>query len=422
VTGANRLNCTANDVRISGVARDDLGEPLVEPSTCIEGETFDLTATFEVEVTAATRYDLAFLFGIGGQDDARDPTGTCSLSALDPNENPGDNLDGLDTCGDLNAGTYEATFTIPGVLCEGVEDPVTGDFVLRLPNCTSWHSNQATTCNITSASTFAPDTKSKCLCNDDFTLPVLVETAELVVTKTAEPTMVFEPGGEVTYTVDVLNDAEFVSVTIDSVDDDIYGDVASTTNTAINSTTCDALLGTELGPQESASCTFTADVTGDFGDDPVIDVVEVCALQNEDLICGDDDATVTIENVSETPVAEKAATLDGCTVEVDYTVSVINNSDIDSLTIDTLVDDQFGNLQDPDNTLITDTTCDLLTSVDPGGTGSCTFTAAIDSPDCDFSHVDTVNATGADEDNVPFDVDTNPVTVSVGGVTINPTP
>ncbi|MCC2665940.1 MAG: hypothetical protein K0S35_3862, partial [Geminicoccaceae bacterium] len=101
VTNANRLNCTANDVRISGVARDDLGEPLVEPSTCIEGETFDLTATFEVEVTAATRYDLAFLFGIGGQDDARDPTGTCSLSALDPNENPGDNLDGLDTCGDL---------------------------------------------------------------------------------------------------------------------------------------------------------------------------------------------------------------------------------------------------------------------------------------------------------------------------------
>jgi hypothetical protein len=27
VTGANRLNCTANDVRISGVARDDLGRP-----------------------------------------------------------------------------------------------------------------------------------------------------------------------------------------------------------------------------------------------------------------------------------------------------------------------------------------------------------------------------------------------------------
>jgi hypothetical protein len=348
----------------------------------------------------------------------------CSLSKLEPDENPGEDLDG-DTCGDLNAGTYEATFTIPGVECVGVPDPDNPDqLILQLPNCTSWHSNQGTTCNIDTASGFAPDTKSKCVCDDDFTVPVIVETATLLVTKTATPTSMFEPGGEVEFTVEVLNQAQFVSVTIDSVIDDIYGDVADTGNLAIISTTCDALLDLELGPLASESCSFFANVTGDAGFSQT-DNVEVCAAQDPDDpadICADDDATVTIDDVSETPAAEKAATLNGCTVEVDYTVTVINNSTLDSLTVDSLLDDKFGELQDTGNTLITNTTCDQLTSVAPGGTGICTFTAAIDDPDCDFSHVDTVSATGADDDSVPFDIDTNPVSVSVGGVTINPAP
>src|SRR5262245_55967419 len=35
VTNSNKLNCTANDIRISGVAKDALGNPLVNPSSCI---------------------------------------------------------------------------------------------------------------------------------------------------------------------------------------------------------------------------------------------------------------------------------------------------------------------------------------------------------------------------------------------------
>src|SRR5215468_5469654 len=50
VTSANALNCTANDIKISKAIS-------VSPSTCIAGTTFDLTATFEVDVTANSRYD-----------------------------------------------------------------------------------------------------------------------------------------------------------------------------------------------------------------------------------------------------------------------------------------------------------------------------------------------------------------------------
>src|SRR5262245_2109929 len=50
VTSSNRLNCTANDIRISGVAKDAQGNPLVNPTSCIEGSEFTLDATFEVNV------------------------------------------------------------------------------------------------------------------------------------------------------------------------------------------------------------------------------------------------------------------------------------------------------------------------------------------------------------------------------------
>ena len=62
VTGANRLNCTANDIAIARV---------VSASPCT-GTMFDLTATFEVNVNANSRYDAGFYFRTDG---ARMPAG-----------------------------------------------------------------------------------------------------------------------------------------------------------------------------------------------------------------------------------------------------------------------------------------------------------------------------------------------------------
>ena len=230
VTNSNRLNCTANDIRISGVAKDAQGNPLVNPSSCIEGSEFTLEATFEVNVTASSRYDGGFFFRIDGTGTARgdgtSATGECSLSALDRSIPPALNLDG-DTCGDLNSGVHRVTFTIPGVECTGVADPNNpGQKILRLPNCTSWHNNAATACNINIAGDFDPDTKSKCVCDDNFTVPVIVETASLTVVKDASPSTVSESGGTVTYSVQVTNEAEHVSVELTTLTDDIYGNIA----------------------------------------------------------------------------------------------------------------------------------------------------------------------------------------------------
>jgi hypothetical protein len=422
VVNSNTLVCTANDIRLARATS-------VSPGSCVENTVFDLTATFEVVVTANSRYDAGFFFRIDGGSNARGDgsgaTGTCSLSALTRNINPALNLDG-DTCGDLNAGTYEVTFTIPDVLCTGVPNPANpAQKILKLPNCTSWHSNQGTACEITNAFDFDPDTKSKCVCDDNFTVPVIVETASLRVTKTATPTSVPETGLNVTYDVSVTNSAQFVSVRIDTLIDDIYGSLTF-------SPSCASLVGVVLGPGQTATCQFQAFAQGNAGDQ-ITDIVEVCGTQSNTgaIICGDDDATVTIVDAASTPALTKDATgFDpvscNLTVDVTYTVGVSNPSTIDSLTVNALTDNQFGNITQVQGNVVSTTcvpdgnpvTCEVGGTIPPSSSCSCTFVGRITGggSSCSFTHTNTVTGDVTDDDGVnstPSDGATVNVTATV---------
>jgi len=320
---------------------------------------------------------------------------------------PGLNLD-TDTCGDLNSGIYQATFTIPGVKCVGVPDPSNPTRkILQLPNCTSWHSNQGTSCNINNALDFHPDTKSKCVCDDHFTVPVIVEAATIVVAKTAAPTTVPETGGQVTYNVQVTNQASFVSVTIGTVVDDIYGNL-HTANPNVTNNTCPNLVGVVLAPGGSASCSFKAFVSGNSGQ-TITDVVEVCGNQNNTgaLICDDDDASVTITDVSATPSLAKTAVSAACTVDVTYQVVVSNNSAIDTLTVNSLTDDKFGNITTAHAAgggfgEVVSTTCATGGTIAKSDNYTCTFVGRIDTGTgpCSIDHTDTVTAKTTDDDGV----------------------
>ncbi|HEY3172331.1 MAG TPA: hypothetical protein VGK86_07110, partial [Thermoanaerobaculia bacterium] len=246
VTNANRLNCTANDIKLSKATS-------VSPSTCVEGTFFDLTATFETVVTANARYDAGFFFrtdgGTNARGDGTDATGTCSLSQLNGASltDGGKNLDG-DTCWDLNAGTYSLTFEILHVFCHDSD----ADGFLNLPNCTSWHSNQGTACTVgnTDETDAKPDTKSKCVCDDTFQVPVTVESPTGAVSKTATKAVV-------TYEVTVTNNSATRTVKINSVVDDVYGDL---TTKAGAPTACSTLIGAQLAPgATSTACQFTGE-------------------------------------------------------------------------------------------------------------------------------------------------------------------
>jgi hypothetical protein len=408
VTNSNLLNCTANDIRLSRALS-------VSPTSCFAGSTIDLTATFEVIVTANSRYDAGFFFRVDGGGNARgDGTtagGECSLSWLTVPAvagSPALNLDG-DTCGDLNSGTYNVTFTIPNVKC--VAAAGTNPPVLKLPNCTSWHSNSSTACGAPSSATdplvynFHPDTKSKCVCDDNFTVPVTVESFELGVVKSVSPGSLPEPGGQVTYTVQVTNGGSFTSVTIGSIIDDVYGDLGSATNANVTDNTCPDLINTVLTANDSTPCSFKADVSGNSGDS-LTDTVEVCGNGSggQKDICGHDDATVTITDVYTAPTLVKTAQLAAnCQMDVTYQVVVSNNSTVDPLTVTSLTDDKFGDITTVHAAgsgfeQVVSTNCAKGGTIAVSSNYTCGFVGRITSSNCTFTHQNTVTAGTTDDD------------------------
>jgi hypothetical protein len=405
VKQANTVNCTANDIRLSNVVS-------VSPASCTKGTTFDLTVTYEIDVTANARYDAGFIFRIDGGTNARgdgeNAGGLCSLSALTPPpplNDPALDLDG-DTCGDLNSGVYQVTFTIPDVVCEDPDK----DEKLNLPYCTSWHSNHSTYCDIAEPFSefdsvyFAPDTKSKCVCDDDFEVPVKVEKAELTVTKTADPTQLPEPGGQVTYTVTVKNTAVVESVVIDSIVDDIYGDLSNSADgDDFTMNDCPELIGYELGPQGELTCSFKANAEGN-ATDRITDKVTVCAIQADlsEEVCGSDTADVDITDVYNDPTVTKTAKgMANCQVEASYQVVVNNNSEVDTLTLKSLTDDMFGDItktKAEGNDAIVSTNCSVPRVIGTLENYTCLFTGLIEDSDCEISHKNTVTAGTVDDD------------------------
>lgn len=398
-TNANKVNCTANDISLSQVIS-------VSPTSCTKGTTFDLQATYRVNVTANARYDAGFIFRLDGGSNARGDglaaDGVCSLSGLGnpPGSSPGLNLDG-DTCGDLNSGQYTVTFTIPDVECKDTNN----NGKLNLPYCTSWHSNQGTQCSISNpfslanAPAFKPDTKSKCVCDDNFEVPVAVETASLNVVKTAAPTTLPEPGGEVTYTVDVKNTATVESVVIKTLVDDIYGNLADATNPKVTGNSCVSLVDKTLAPGETKSCQFKALAAGNSGD-KVTDIVKVCADQPGVIenICGEDSADVNITNIYTEPTVQKTAqATNNCRVDVTYQIVVSNNSAVDVLTVNSLSDDKFGNIAAVQGNVIS-TTCSLPKNINPLLNYTCSFVGRITDADCEIDHTNTVTAGTVDDD------------------------
>lgn len=386
VPNSDRLNCTANDIAIAEATH-------VSPETCTQGLNFDLTATFLVDVNASERYDPTFFFNVGGGINARlaEP-GPCSLSQLDPDMAPADNLDS-DSCGDVtSAGQIEVTFTIPNVTCNDSD----GDGILNLPNCTSWHNNAGTFCE--GPDDGFPETKSKCKCDDTFQVPVLVEKPEITVAKTADPTEVDEPGGSVNFTVKVTNPAIVTDVTITSIVDD--PDNNPSTNNSVTfdansdptlSEICDLLILLKNGGM--ATCTFPRTVSGEAGA-KITDQACVTGIDSNGNPVGPrcDTATVAIKDVL--PTAAVLKTVEGFVcADVIYKVKVENTSTSETLGLTALSDDKFGDITIRGGA-ISSTTCSVPQRIATSSNYSCSFVAEV----CSSPHMNTLEGTLNDND------------------------
>lgn len=406
-TGGGAPNCTANDVRIAGVAKDKDGNYMIKPTICTASVPFDLEATFELVTTASERYDIGLYFDIKGDPDHDGAlSGFCSLSTLPTTPY---NLDN-DYCGDTIQNTATTplltTVTIPGVNCTDSD----GDGLLNLPNAVSWHQTKKDVCSTeTDATAGAP---SKCKLDNAFNVPVQVQRVNLQVTKSASPTECSEPGCSVDFTVHVTNPATAISVTLSTIVDDPDNDP-----TTSNSTTYQAsaqCIKTLLGPTESTDCTFKRTVSGNAG----------ASFTDKACVSGTDSntpsnavgptcntASVSINDVKPTATLEKTAAGGICAVER-FDVKVTNTDGVEDLSLTALSDDKFGDITSVQGNVY-GTTCgvsagigtltgttgagDLAATIAAnGGTYSCKFDGFICKSD--LPHSNTVTGTLNDND------------------------
>jgi hypothetical protein len=438
------LTCTANDVSVANVTNIKITSggscdangvctctsAATPPTNCSTNPnqlgcvTFE--ADYEILLTAQTRYDIGLYFGVDGDPNGNGAlTGQCSNQIILPGEENGTvftNLDNPnnanangDLCGDIINNTKTVSNNNPQILKLTVSTACVGDSDghLKLPNCTSWRtSGQNDTCKVPFDA--YPGAPSKCNCQPGFTIDIFVETASVEVTNTASPTHVPETGGTVTYTVTMKNKATQVSLTINSISDDIYGDLGDANNAAVTNNTCPSLIGTSLAAGATTSCTFDAFVSGNSGD-TVTDIATVCGTdsQGHTGLCGFDDATVDIDDVAKAPTIAKTAQSASCQVDVTYQVVVSNTSAIDTLTVNSLNDDKFGDITTTHaagggfEQVVT--ACSLSQNPIPvSGNANCTFVGRITSSDCSIAHTNTVTGSATDSDGVTTDGTSTP--------------
>jgi hypothetical protein len=440
------LTCTANDVRVARATNIDVitgGECHLENGvkvcSCNQGGNVTFSADYEVLLTAQARYDIGIYFAADGDPNGDGAlTGLCKLTTLDatnsdnfinldPTLTPASKAQPTDVCGDINAAhnPQDLHLTLT-VACEPGADGK-----LKLPNCTSWRESGANEVCDEATDAF-PGAPSKCNCEPGFTVDIFVETATIEVTKTASPTTVPETGGSVTYSVAAHNLAAQATVTLDSLTDDQYGDITTvhdfiTATTCVpdaNTSTCE--VGGTIAGGATCTCSFTVAVpAGDTGQ-TITDIVTACGTDSfgHTNLCDDDDATVTYTDVREAPILTKTAIATACQVDVTYQVVVTNSSAQDTLTLNSLSDDKFGNITSAHAAgggfeQVVSTDCSVPQTIGPSGNYPCSFVGRIVT--CSGTHTNTVTGSATDDDGATYDGTTDPPLKDDAAVSVNVT-
>ncbi|MDO3385454.1 hypothetical protein QWI17_06325 [Gilvimarinus sp. SDUM040013] len=178
--------------------------------------------------------------------------------------------------------------------------------------------------------------------SDSASVTITDLNSKLEVTKTPFPALLAEPGGNVTYQVQIQNVSTADEVTLNTLNDNIYGNLDS--------------LGTCSVPQVLAAnggtyqCEFTQAINGSAGDRET-DIITASGVDDDgNTVSAIGAATVSIEaatppvgsiRVIKTPSSTSVYEPGGI---ITFNVTVFNSSDNADATINTLVDSVHGNL------------------------------------------------------------------------------
>ncbi len=239
--------------------------------------------------------------------------------------------------------------------------------------------------------------------DDDAVVTINDVPSAIEIVKTATPDNVDEPGGSVTYSFVVNNLSAVDSVTIDTLDDSIYGDLDGQGDCAVPQT---------IPAGGSYSCSITVNSSGNAGD-TITNVATASGLDDDgNPVSDDDDAVVTINDVAASiEVIKRAGTAaDGETYSIDepgglvgFSVRVNNTSAVDQVTITSLIDSIHGDLDGQGD-------CDVPQTIAAGGFYDCTFDAVV-SGNAGDTETDIVTASGLDDDGNPVSDDDDAVVI-----------
>ena len=243
---------------------------------------------------------------------------------------------------------------------------------------------------------------------EDTVISDVLPTFDLL--KTATPTSLPEPGGNVTFTIWLTN-TTIEPITVDDAVDDVYGPLSGLG-------TCDTLVGITIVPGDTYLCTFVAPVTGTAALSPYTDTITVSVSDNDgNSVGGDASADVELTNVTPTIRLRKGrtpASLPEPGGVFTFTIRVDNQSAIEDVILTSLDDDIYGDIAVPSNPNIVSTTCALPQTIPPGGRYDCRFDAEF-LGDAGESQRDVVTATAQDDEGTEV-TDTDPATVRITDV------
>ena len=464
-----KLNCTANDVRIAKV--DNIRDPITGKtiSTCFDGSTFNFIADFEIVTTSAQARENVGLY-IATNSTTQALTGTCVDNIISPvsSDNYHETDAAPDNCGDTSSGDFSATYgagaekvtlEIDNFSCTAPK----GSSTLVLPNCTSWQIPGGTIQCVSTAPAYAypfngpngtptaiPGSPSKCNC-DVISIPVTPVTASAVVQKACTTTLTTGPvtftqnpntetptkcdagpeGSTVTYTVGITNTSTSGGLVVDQICDDAYGTIyddgkfkacaAGTSGITATNVSCPPAT---IALGATGTCTFTAPVGENLTG--LVDIVTASGHSavntSSTFTQGSNSVTVTSSDAPSTASVTKGVvdTTAACAT-VRYSVDVANTSGADEdLSLTGLSDSAFGDLTKCTNagctntggTLILGTTCGIDTASNGLGTlsgakGAGAFSASLPVGGSDYKcQFDAQFCSGLDANSCISNVDT----------------
>ena len=243
--------------------------------------------------------------------------------------------------------------------------------------------------------------------SDSATVEIVNASPEIQLVVNADPATVLEYGETVLYRVSIENGSSSDVVTISTLAEATFGDVTKIAGPIV-ATNCDVpqTLATNESKQSVYECEFSAALVGNAGDTTISELTTTGTDDDGDAVVDDASASIGFTNAPAplflAVVADPKSIPEGG-VDVEFNVSIRNDSPIDQVSLTGLADSLLGDLTKTTPNGVTGilaTDCSVPQTLNPGRAYNCKFTATIPG-DAVGSYVSTVSATGTDDDNSP---------------------